>query len=67
GNPINLRVENDERHAELVETLGEIKRDIGGIRQDNRQMRRDHGALTERVDHLYDLETTRPRPPKGTS
>lgn len=73
GKPINMRDEFDDRHREITKTLQTISLDIGGIRQDNRQLRHDHGALAERVDHLFELETTRdrrpkpkPKPPKDT-
>lgn len=61
GRPINLRVENDERHAETRSWFRRLERSLGGIRDDFRQLRHDHAQLAERVDHLYELETTQPR------
>lgn len=61
GRPINLRVENDERHAETRGWFRRLERSLGGIRDDLRLLRVDHTALAQRVDHLYELETTQPK------
>lgn len=58
----NMREESDERHAEnsralkwLVGTVKTLVRDVGGIRQDLRDLR---GDLTHERDRIDDLEDT---------
>lgn len=58
----NMREEADERHAEnsralqwLVSTVKAVVRDIGGMRQDIRDLRSD---LTHERDRIDDLEDT---------
>lgn len=46
----NLRVENDSRHAETLELLSEVKKDIGGIRQ---ELRNDRKATSDRFDVVH--------------
>ncbi len=41
----NLREEGDERHAEIVETLKTVIRDMQGIREDNLSIKHDIGIL----------------------
>lgn len=41
----NLREEGDERHAEILETLKSVIRDVQGIRDDNLATRKDIGIL----------------------
>ncbi|WP_341934711.1 hypothetical protein MRBLWO14_000283 [Microbacterium sp. LWO14-1.2] len=48
----NLRVENDSRHAETAGWFREIRRDIGGIREELRGLRTDHRNLSTRVDRM---------------
>lgn len=64
----NFREENDERHAETLEKFKQIfdrftrvDRSIGGVRDDIRQQRDDHGDLAERVHDLEKIEMTNPR------
>lgn len=63
GHPINMRVENDSRHAEtkkwfdgLSDQMQTITRDVGGIRAEIRDDRRAHNdslrALDGRVTNL---------------
>lgn len=51
----NLREDLDEKHDELLTTL---RRDVGGIRQDIRQIRVD---LSRTDDRVHELETTQER------
>lgn len=51
----NLREDLDEKHDELLTTL---RRDVGGIRHDIRQIRVDLSRTDERV---HELETTQER------
>lgn len=53
----NLRVENDSRHAETAGWFRELRRDIGGIREELRGVRRDHRDLSTRVDKIQQKET----------
>lgn len=48
----NLREDLDEKHDELLTML---RRDVGGIRQDIRQLRED---LSRTDDRVHELETT---------
>lgn len=51
----NLREDMDEKHDEIVKIL---RRDVGGIRQDIRQIRVD---LSRTDDRVHELETTQER------
>jgi hypothetical protein len=53
----NLRDDLDGKHNELLAPIRAVVRDIGGIREELRQLRRDLSHTNERVD---DLERTRP-------
>lgn len=62
----NLREEQDERHAEnsralhwLVGTVKTLVRDVGGIRQDLRDLRADVRHERDRIDDLE--ETLNPK------
>lgn len=62
-----LREDMDDKHTVVVRllnsfggTLRTAVRDIGGIREDVRQLRKDLSHTDERVD---DLERTRPKGP----
>lgn len=64
-----LREDLDEKHTAVVRLIGTVAstaraavRDIGGIREDIRQLRKDLSHTDERVDELE-----RTRPTKGTS
>lgn len=46
----NLRVENDSRHAETLKLLSEVKKDIGGIRQ---ELRDDRRSVSDRFDVVH--------------
>lgn len=48
----NLRDELDARHSESRSWWSEIRRDIGGMRQDIRQLRADDRDLAERIAHI---------------
>lgn len=50
----NLREEQDERHAELISNQKHAARDIGGIREEIRGMRKDIRRERERIDDLED-------------
>lgn len=52
----NLREENDGRHAETAGWFREIRRDLGGIREEIRGIRSDHRALSGRVDNIQQKE-----------
>lgn len=61
----NLREDIDEKHTAVVRMFRDISqtvrnavRDIGGLRDDIRQLRRDLSHTDERVD---ELERTRPK------
>lgn len=47
----NLRVENDSRHAETLKLFYEVRRDIGGIRQ---ELRDDRRSVSDRFDVVHD-------------
>lgn len=51
----NLREDMDEKHDVIVSIL---RRDVGGIRQDIRQLRED---LSDTNGRVHDLETTKER------
>lgn len=53
--PMNLRDELDSRHKETRGWWRETRRDIGGIRQDIRDLRADLARERDRID---DIETT---------
>lgn len=62
----NLREEGDERHGELVALVTTVLNvqkaqaaDIGGIRSELRDLRKDDAGQRDR---LLDLEKTQPRP-----
>lgn len=56
----NFRVESDNRHEETLKILNDVRRDIGGIRQELRDDRRSvsdrfdvvHGALSEHSERI---------------
>ncbi|MFE7067480.1 hypothetical protein [Microbacterium sp. NPDC057658] len=48
----NLREENDGRHAETAGWFRELRRDIGGIREEIRGIRQDHRHLSARIDRI---------------
>lgn len=48
----NLREENDGRHAETASWFKELRRDLGGIREEIRGLRRDDRALERRVTKI---------------
>lgn len=48
----NLREENDGRHAETTGWFRELRRDLGGIREEMRGLRSDDRALSRRVTKL---------------
>lgn len=65
----NMREEQDERHAEntralswLVGTVNNLVRDIGGIRQDLRDLRADVRHERDRIDVLEDTITPKEKP-----
>lgn len=47
----NLRVENDSRHAETLKLFADVRRDIGGIRQ---ELRDDRRSVSDRFDIVHD-------------
>lgn len=55
----NLREESDDRHAEIMGAIQEVKTDQAGMKSDIRGIRRDIGRHS---DQLRDLEKTQPRP-----
>lgn len=59
SHPTNLREESDDRHAEIMQSLQEVKVDQAGMKSDIRGIRRDIGR---HADQLRDLEKTQPRP-----
>lgn len=72
GEPINMRVEQDERHAELVRKLDTVlqiqdahTKDIGGIRHDIRTLYAADGEQVRQQnrdrERLVALEKTYPR------
>jgi uncharacterized protein YoxC len=65
GKTTNLREDMDDKHnvlmdlvRPLVSTVRNLVRDIGGMREDMRQLRRDLSHTSHRVD---DLEATIPK------
>lgn len=52
-----LRDDMDDKHRESMRVIRTVVRDIGGMREDVRQLRRDLSHTDERVD---ELEKTRP-------
>lgn len=48
----NFREENDSRHNETRGWFRELRRDVGGIRQDIRQLRDDDHELAVRITHI---------------
>lgn len=55
----NLRDDLDEKHDEIVTML---RRDVGGIRQDIRQLRNDLSRTDDRVHELETTQEKRSRP-----
>lgn len=59
GNPINLRVEQDERHQELLDRIDSVSthtnQQFDGVRSDIRGIRRDVGRVT---DHVFGTRPT---------
>lgn len=47
----NLRVENDSRHEETLKLFSDVRRDIGGIRQ---ELRDDRRSVSDRFDVVHD-------------
>lgn len=69
---VNLRDDQDDKHAELVGLVTSVRdqvktqgRDIGGLRGDMRELRRDQSQLREEFsaerERIRDLEDTRPQ------
>lgn len=54
----NFRDENDERHAETRSWWDEVRRDLGGIREELRGLRSTDRALERRVTQLENHERT---------
>lgn len=58
GKPINLRVEQDERHYEVLEKLEDffdhVNKQFDGVRSDMRGIRRDVGRNTDGLDKTRD-------------
>ena len=54
----NFREENDTRHAETRGWFRDLKRDIGGIREEMRGMRETDRAQERRIQRLEDIEIT---------
>lgn len=48
----NFRDENDSRHDETRGWFHELRRDVGGIREEIRGLRRDDRAIAERVARI---------------
>lgn len=48
----NFRDENDSRHAETRGWFRELRRDVGGIRKDIRQLRDDDHELAGRISRI---------------
>lgn len=46
----NLRAENDSRHAETLKLFADVRRDIGGIRQ---ELRDDRRSVSDRFDVVH--------------
>jgi hypothetical protein len=59
----NLRDDLDKKHLEVLDRIRTTGRDIGGLREDVRQLRRDLSHETGRID---ELERTRP-PDRSTT
>ena len=57
----NLRVEQDDRHGEIIARFDKQDRRIGGIESDIRGLRKDIGRLDDKGEKLderiHDLET----------
>lgn len=58
----NLREELDTRHAETRSWWRETRRDIGGIREEIRGLRRDIAHERERIDDLEDTLNPKEKP-----
>lgn len=48
----NFRDENDSRHAETKGWFRELRRDVGGIREDIRLLRKDDRNLSARITRI---------------
>ncbi|HWU47078.1 MAG TPA: hypothetical protein VN133_10015 [Humibacter sp.] len=59
-----LRDDMDSKHATQMSMLRGVVRDVGGMRDDIRQLRRDLSHTADRVD---EIERTRPPLTKGTT
>lgn len=54
----NLREELDSRHAETAKWFRDVRRDLGGIREELRGMRETDRAQERRIQRLEDIEIT---------
>lgn len=63
--PTNMREENDERHIETTDKLGEIHKDVGRALREIERLRTSVVKLWEKsdkhTDQIHDLEMTQPR------
>lgn len=59
-----LRDDMDSKHDQLMSMARHTRRDVAGMREDIRQLRRDLSHTDERVDEID--ERTRPPLTKGT-
>lgn len=48
----NFRDENDSRHRETRGWFNDLRRDVGGLRKDIRQLRDDDHELAVRITHI---------------
>lgn len=53
----NLREELDERHTETRSTLGDIRKDIGGLRSEMRAERAERLLLSTKLHNLEQKDT----------
>ncbi|WP_417555580.1 hypothetical protein [Microbacterium sp.] len=51
GSPLNMRDDLDEKHDVVIDTLRDLRRDIGGIRE---EIRNDRRATADRFDGIDD-------------
>lgn len=58
----NMREEQDERHKENSSLLRSVVRDIGGIRQDLRDLRSEVRHERDRIDEIEDTINPKERP-----
>jgi len=54
----NMREENDTRHNETRSWFRDLRRDIGGIREELRGLRSTDRALDKRIQQLEEIEIT---------